>query len=123
ALATDSARETDPSNSPTLTAPATQIGVILGTAAYMAPEQARGRPVDARADVWAFGAVLFEMLSGRRAFTGSDVSDVLAAVLKSDPDWTALPRDLSPAIVRLLRRCLEKDARRRLSAIADARFD
>ena len=110
-------------NSPTLTAAATQIGMILGTAAYMAPEQARGRPVDARADVWAFGAVLFEMLSGRRAFSGADVSDVLASVLKSDPDWASLPRGLPPAMHRLLRHCLEKDARRRLSAIADARFD
>ena len=123
ALAPDATVSGDPSNSPTLTAPATQIGMILGTAAYMAPEQARGRPVDARVDIWAFGAVLFEMLTGHRAFGGGDVSDVLASVLKSDPDWASLPRDLPPAIHRLLRRSLEKDARRRLSAIADARFD
>jgi serine/threonine-protein kinase len=107
------------SNSPTLTARATQMGMILGTAAYMAPEQAKGRPVDRRADVWAFGAVFFEVLAGRRAFDGDDVSDVLASVLKTDPDWTALPRDLPPAVTRLLRRCLEKDPKRRLRDISE----
>ena len=111
-------------NSPTLTrAHATQLGVILGTAAYMAPEQARGRNVDRRADVWAFGVVLYEMLTGRRAFPGEDVSDVLATVLKIEPEWSVLPRDTPPAVRRLLRRSLEKDPRKRLSAIGDARLE
>jgi len=108
----------------TVTSPAlTKLGLILGTAAYMAPEQARGRVVDRRADIWAFGVVLFEMLSGTRAFKGEDVSDVLATVLKSEPDWSALPAGTPPAITRLLQRCLEKDPRKRLSAIGDARFE
>jgi len=109
--------------SPTLTSPAmTGAGVILGTAAYMAPEQARGRTVDKRADIWAFGCVLFEMLSGRRAFGGSDVTDVLASVIKSDPDWRALPADV-PAYVRVaLRECLEKDAAQRFRDIGDVRL-
>ncbi len=110
---------TDSVNSPTLTARATQLGVILGTAAYMAPEQARGKPVDRRADIWAFGVVLFEMLTGRRAFDGDDVSDVLASVLKTDPDWTLLPADLPPPLRRLLGRCLEKDPKRRLRDIGE----
>jgi eukaryotic-like serine/threonine-protein kinase len=110
-------------NSPTLTVQATQMGMILGTAAYMAPEQARGRAVDRRADIWAFGAVLYEMLTGRRAFDGDDISITLASVLKDEPTWTDLPADLPPAITRLLRRCLEKDPRRRLSAIGDARLE
>ena len=110
-------------NSPTLTAHATVAGVILGTAAYMAPEQARGKAVDRRADIWAFGAVLFEMLTGRRAFPGEEISDTLASVLKDDPDWTALPAELPTSIHRVLRRCLDKDPRKRLSAIGDARLD
>jgi len=113
-------------NSPTLTArmsPGTQIGMILGTAAYMAPEQARGKAVDRRADIWAFGVVLFEMIAGRRAFEGDDISDVLASVLKTDPDWTAIPADTPESIRRLLRRCLEKDPRKRLSSIGDARLE
>ncbi len=117
-------------NSPTLTAaspsygePGTEMGMILGTAAYMAPEQARGKAVDRRADIWAFGVVLYEMLTGRRAFDGDDVSDTLAAVLRQDVDWTALPAATPPAVRRLLRRCLEKDPRRRLSAIGDARLE
>ena len=113
----------DAMNSPTLTARGTQLGVIVGTAAYMAPEQARGKPVDRRADIWAFGVVLYEMLSGKRAFEGDDVSITLAAVLKDDPDWKALPADLPPSVMRVLRRCLEKDNKRRLSAIGDARLD
>ncbi|HEV8202011.1 MAG TPA: protein kinase, partial [Candidatus Polarisedimenticolia bacterium] len=109
--------------SPTLTAQATRAGVILGTAAYMSPEQARGRAVDRRADVWAFGAVLYEMLTGRLAFEGDDVSLTLANVLKQDVDWGSLPADLPPAVRRLLRRSLEKDPRRRLASMADARLD
>jgi Tol biopolymer transport system component len=111
------------SNSPTLTARATQAGMILGTAAYMAPEQARGRAVDRRADIWAFGVVLYEMLAGRRAFEGDDISITLASVLKEDVQWSALPADLPESIRRLLRRCLEKDPKRRLSAIGDARLE
>ncbi len=89
--------------SPTITSPAmTQAGVILGTAAYMSPEQAKGRPADKRSDVWAFGAVLFEMLSGRRAFKGDDVADTLAAVLRADPAWSDLPADTPPDVRRLL---------------------
>ena len=110
-------------HSPTLTAHATVVGVILGTAAYMAPEQARGKTVDRRADIWAFGAVLYEMITGKRAFEGEEISDTLASVLKQDPDWTALPSDLPSSIPRVLRRCLEKDPRKRLSAIGDARLD
>jgi len=111
-------------NSPTITSPAmTAMGVILGTAAYMAPEQARGKAVDKRADIWAFGVVLFEMLTGRQAFPGDDISHVLARVIERDPDWTALPPTTPPLVVRLLRRCLEKDVRRRLRDIADAKPD
>ena len=106
-------------NSPTLTARATQLGMILGTAAYMSPEQAKGKAVDRRADIWAFGVVLYEMLSGRRAFEGDDISDVLASVLKTEPDWSALPDDLPPALRRLLRRCLEKDPRKRLRDLSE----
>jgi serine/threonine-protein kinase len=106
-------------NSPTMTARATQIGMILGTAAYMAPEQAKGKTVDRRADIWAFGVVLFEMLTGRRAFEGEDISEVLAGVLKLDPDWSALPADLPEPVRRLLKRCLEKDPKKRLRDIAE----
>src|SRR5262245_967269 len=109
---------------PTVTSPArTGIGVILGTAAYMSPEQARGRPVDRRADIWAFGCVLYEMLAGRRAFHGEDVSTTLAAVLKDSADMTVLSVDVPPSLRRLLRRCLEKDPKNRLSAIGDARLE
>ena len=111
-------------NSPTVTSPAllTGLGMILGTAAYMSPEQTRGRAVDKRADVWAFGCVLFEMLTGKRAFPGDDVSDTLAAVLKTDPDWNALPRSLSPQIRSLLEGCLEKNHRERISEMSTALF-
>jgi eukaryotic-like serine/threonine-protein kinase len=113
-----------PSPSPMVMSPVvTATGVILGTAAYMSPEQAKGRPADKRSDVWAFGCVLYEMLTGKRAFDGEDVSDTLASVLKGQPDWTALPAETSPAIRRLLRRALEKDLRRRLSDMADARLE
>ena len=109
--------------SPTLTAQATQMGMIIGTAAYMAPEQAKGRMVDRRADIWAFGVILFEMLTGRRAFDGDGISEVLASVLKGEPEWTSVPAETPPNIRRLLRRCLEKDPRKRLSAIGDARLE
>ncbi len=101
----------------------TATGVLLGTAAYMSPEQAKGRAADKRGDVWAFGCVLYEMLTGKRAFDGEDVSDTLASVLKGQPDWTALPPETPTAIRRLLRRTLEKDSRRRLSDMADARLE
>jgi serine/threonine-protein kinase len=109
-------------NSPTLTARATQIGMILGTAAYMAPEQAKGKHVDKRADIWAFGAVLFEVLTGQRAFAGSDVSEVLASVLAREPDWTQLPGGLSPVLDVYIRRCLHKDPRQRIPDIATMRL-
>jgi hypothetical protein len=110
-----------PANSPTITSPAalTIGGVILGTAAYMSPEQARGKAVDKRTDIWAFGAVLYEMLTGRRAFAGDDVSDVLASVLAREPDWTLLPAGLSPTITSYLKRCLNKDRRQRIRDIGD----
>ena len=109
--------------SPTITSPAaTTLGVILGTAAYMAPEQAKGKTADKRSDVWAFGCVLFEMLSGRRAFEGDDVSDTLASVLKGEPEWTALPADVPPAVKALLRGCMTKDPRARVADIAAALF-
>ena len=95
----------------------------MGTAAYMSPEQARGKPVDKRADIWAFGCVLYEMLTGTRAFGGEDLSDTLATVLKRDPDWGTLPADTPRAIHRLLRRCLAKDRTDRLPDIAVARLD
>jgi eukaryotic-like serine/threonine-protein kinase len=110
--------------SPTITSPAmTGVGVLLGTAAYMSPEQARGRAADKRSDVWAFGCVLYEMLVGKRPFDGEDVTDVLVAVLGKDPaDLNALPADVPVAIRTLLRRCLEKDRRKRIGAISTARF-
>jgi serine/threonine protein kinase len=116
----------DLTNSPTLASPAmmTGVGVILGTAAYMSPEQARGRPIDRRADVWAFGCIVYEMLSGRRAFPqGETVSDTIAKVLEREPDWQALPPMTSPKLRSLLERCLRKDARRRLHDMADARIE
>ncbi len=89
----------------------------------MSPEQARGRAADARSDIWAFGVVLFEMLSGQRVFKGDDVADTLAAVLRAEPPWAALPADTPPSIRRLLRRCLQRDVRRRLQHIGDARLE
>jgi serine/threonine protein kinase len=111
------------SNSPTLSDMATQQGVILGTAAYMPPEQAKGKSVDKRADVWAFGVVIFEMLSGRQVFTGESVSETLAAVIKSEPEWNSLPPNLHPRIRLMLERCLEKDPKKRYSGINDALVD
>jgi serine/threonine protein kinase len=112
-------------NAPTLTSPAvlTVHGVILGTAAYMAPEQAKGKPVDKRADLWSFGCVLFEMLTARRPFEGATISDVLAKIIEREPDWTALPAKTPRPIRTLLRRCLEKDPRRRLDSAAVARLE
>ncbi len=110
-------------NSPTLTAHATQMGMIIGTAAYMAPEQARGRAVDRRADIWAFGVVHNEMLTGRRAFAGDDISITLAAVLKDAVPMGDLPSGVPASVRRLLRRCLEKDPKQRLSSIGDARLE
>jgi Tol biopolymer transport system component len=110
-------------NSPTLTAMhATRLGVILGTAAYMAPEQAKGRPVDKRADIWAFGVVVYEMLTGRHLFSGDDASDVLAAVLRQDVELGKLPAEVPARIRRLLARCLERDPKRRLRDIGEARL-
>jgi Tol biopolymer transport system component len=125
ALEPASSLRVDVTASPTLTSPAvmTGVGMILGTAAYMAPEQARGRAIDRRADIWAFGAVLFEMLAGRRLFEGDDVADVMASVIKSDADWSALPPNVPPPIRRLLRRCLQKDLQRRLPHIGAARLE
>ncbi len=124
AKALDPAAASSPSsmNSPTITSPAmTQAGMILGTAAYMAPEQARGKTVDRRADNWAFGAVLFEMLSGTRAFRGEDVTDTIVSVISKEPDWSAVPATTPARLRQLLTRCLKKDARTRLQAIGDAR--
>jgi Tol biopolymer transport system component len=112
----------DMSNSPTLSMAATRQGVILGTAAYMSPEQARGKTVDRRTDVWAFGAVLYEMLTGKPAFHGEDVTEILAAVVKSEPAFDALPPKTPPAIRTLLHRCLEKSLRQRLRDVGEARI-
>jgi len=117
----EEAPEADGSMSPTITKDATRQGVILGTAAYMSPEQAKGKRVDRRSDLFAFGAVLYEMLSGKRAFGGEDVSEVLASVLKLEPDWTALP-DLPAGVRRTLQLCLRKDRERRLGRAGDARL-
>ncbi len=108
---------------PTLTAQMTQAGVILGTASYMSPEQARGKPVDHRTDIWAFGCCLYEALTGRRAFDGNDASMIQASILTSAPDWSVLPAGTPPALCRLLRRCLEKDPNRRLQHVGDIRLE
>ena len=110
-------------NSPTLSLHATQAGIILGTAAYMSPEQARGKTVDRRADIWALGCVLFEMLTGARAFRGDDATDTIVAIVSKDPDWNSLPHTVPDPIRRLLRRSLEKDARRRLDSAAAVRLE
>ena len=135
AKAMDPAGATAASNSmsPTITTPAhlrqgyggqamTGDGVILGTAAYMSPEQARGKTVDRRADIWAFGAVFYEMLTGKRAFGGDGVQDTLAAIMRDEPDWARLPATLSPALATFIRRCLHKDPRQRIHDIADVRL-
>ena len=112
------------SMSPTITSPViTRVGVLLGTAAYMSPEQAKGRAADKRSDIWAFGAVVYEMLTGRRPFEGEDVTDTLAFVITKQPEWNDLPESTPAAIRKLLRRCLEKDRKRRLADVADARLE
>jgi serine/threonine protein kinase/Tol biopolymer transport system component len=113
----------DARGSPTITSPAiTQLGVILGTAAYMSPEQAKGQLADKRSDIWSFGAVLHEMLSGRRTFRGDDIADTLASVLRQDVDWTALPASTPASVRHLVARCLERDVKRRLRDIGEARI-
>ena len=112
----------DLSQSPTLSAAATAAGVILGTAAYMSPEQARGQKVDRRGDIWSFGVVLYEMLTGQSVYSGETVSDVLAKVLEREPDWDSLPKDTPASTERLLRRCFEKNVRQRLQSMGDARI-
>ncbi len=117
----EESQETDLSHSPTLIK-GTQVGVILGTAAYMSPEQAKGKVVDKRSDIWAFGAVLFEMLTGKQSFSGETLTDTLAAVVRAEPEWDSLPATTPNAIRRLLRRCLNKDQKQRLRDIGDARI-
>jgi Tol biopolymer transport system component/predicted Ser/Thr protein kinase len=112
----------DSSSSSTFTLAITRAGTIMGTAAYMSPEQAQGAEADPRADIWSFGAVVFEMLSGKRAFAGKSASDILVAVLRDEPDWTALPAQTPAAVRQLLRQCLRKDCKQRLQAIGDARI-
>ena len=108
-------------NSPTLPVHATEAGLILGSAPYMAPEQARGQPVDKRADIWAFGVVLYEMITGRQLFAGTNTTDVLAAVVRQEIDWRPLPETLPTVVRHLLQRCLERDPRERLRDIGEAR--
>ncbi|HEY2019455.1 MAG TPA: serine/threonine-protein kinase, partial [Bryobacteraceae bacterium] len=117
-----SATGVSPTMSPTLSIAMTQVGVILGTAAYMSPEQARGKAVDRRSDIWSFGVVLTEMLTGHRMFTGETVAEVLASVIKDEPDFSRLPEGTPTVVVRLLRRCLDRDPRRRLRDIGEARL-
>src|ERR1700694_1839965 len=115
------ASEGDPANSPTLTMHATKAGMIMGTAAYMSPEQASGKPVDKRADIWSFGVVLWEMLVGHRLFDGETISHVLADVLRGPIDFDKLPKETPTAIRNLLRRCLDRDVKTRLRDIGEAR--
>jgi Tol biopolymer transport system component len=122
AFAGDAASD-DPSNSPTLSRAATMQGVILGTAAYMSPEQARGKVVDKRTDIWAFGCVLYELLTGKQTFHGEDVTDILAAVVRAEPDWQVLPAATPLKVRDLLRRCLQKDKALRLRDAGDARIE
>ena len=110
-------------NSPTITSPAmTQMGMILGTAAYMSPEQARGQAVDKRADIWAFGCVLYEMLTAKQPFDGDNIVDVLGAVARLEPDFDALPPEVPPRVRRVLQLCLRKDVRQRAQAMGDVRL-
>jgi Tol biopolymer transport system component len=118
----ESADEEDLSNSPTITAAMTQAGTILGTAAYMSPEQARGKNVDRRADIWAFGAILWEMVTGNRLFEGETISDTLAAVIRAEPEWELLPTEKQPRLCHLIERCLVRDPRQRLRDIGEVRI-
>ena len=112
------------SNSPTMMSMgATNAGMILGTAAYMSPEQARGRAVDRRTDIFAFGCVFYEMLTGKGAFNGEDIAEILSRVLQREPDWTLLPNGLPPGIEKVLQLCLEKDVRKRRTSARDVRLD
>ena len=122
-VASDAASAQDLSQSPTVTVGGTREGVILGTVPYMSPEQARGKPVDKRTDIWAFGCVLYETLTAQPTFAGETISDTIAAILEREPDWQALPAATPPGVRRLLQRCLDKDAKRRLHDIADARVE
>ena len=122
AKALDPNPEGDPSQSPTLTAAATQMGVIMGTAAYMSPEQAKGKTADRRSDVWAFGAVLYEMLAGRRAFQGGDVSDTLVSVFRDDPDWSRLPDDVPARVRQAIQVCLQREPKQRVRDVAAVRL-
>ena len=119
----DGAPQADPSGSPRLTSTDIAERTMMGTPAYMSPEQARCRPLDRRTDIWSFGCVLYEMLTGRAPFAGETISDTLAAILDREPDWNALPQTAPLPVRRLLRRCLEKDRKRRLAHIADARLE
>jgi eukaryotic-like serine/threonine-protein kinase len=119
----DDTASSNPSESPTLSAAATMKGVILGTAAYMSPEQARGKTVDKRTDIWAFGCVLYELLTGKQAFQGEDITDILAAVVRAEPDWQALPAATPMQVRALLRRCLQKDKGLRVRDAGDARIE
>lgn len=119
----DEAQAIDSSQSPTITEAMTKPGIILGTAAYMSPEQARGKTVDKRTDIWAFGVVLFEMLTGRPVFSGEDVNEVLAAVIRAEPDWSTLPKTLHWRMRELIQRCLAKDPKERYHDISDVRLD
>jgi Tol biopolymer transport system component len=116
------ASSADIATSPTITDVATQVGIILGTPAYMSPEQAKGRPVDRRADIWAFGCVLYETLTGRMVYRGESVTDTIAEIIKGDPEWSLLPADTPKAIRTLIQRCLKKDVKQRLQAIGEARI-
>jgi len=118
----DEQNQVESSATPTITAAMTQMGAIVGTAAYMSPEQARGTNVDRRADIWAFGVILFEMLTGKPLFKGETVSDTLAAVLRDQLDWDLLPVDEAPELCRLIERCLERKAKQRLRDIGEARI-
>jgi serine/threonine-protein kinase len=113
----------DPDRSPTLTSAGTQSGIILGTATYMSPEQARGKGLDRRTDIWSFGCVLYEMITGKRLFKGETISDTIALILQSQPDWSVLPPDIPPRLLHLLQRCLQRDPRQRLRDIGDARLE
>ena len=113
----------DLSQSPTVTAGGTREGIILGTAAYMSPEQARGKALDKRTDIWSFGCVLYELLTGQLAFVSETISDTIAEILEREPDWQALPAATPPSVRRLLQPCLDKDAKRRLHDIGDARIE